>query len=201
MVLIRIRKMHHFRLNASWTVRRIVLFSPQPHVSHIIIITSLDGWRGHDVGRPDGMIGHQLLGGLVLRDSLFLHSIILLYVGVVDRRYWLIVFWADHISLQDHIVWIVAATAHWLPIIVILIWGLICRIWIRRRLFASDCSLLGAISITDTTDNLFILVLKLLDALLELLELLGEIHPLFVAGSTNYLFYLFLSLDNLRLHY
>ncbi len=83
-----------------------------------------------------------------------------------------------HIALKHNIFRIVAATRYRLSIIIALIIALIDLLRLSIVLIIGDCLLFDGIGISDSTDDLFILVLELLDAMLELLEFFGEVHLL-----------------------
>lgn len=97
-----------------------------------------------------------------------------------------------HIPLKDNIFRIITATRDWLSIIIALIIGLIDLLWLRIVLVICDCFLFYCVGITDSADDLLVLVLELLDAMFELLEFFGKVNFLLVLVEVYHLFYLFL---------
>lgn len=91
---------------------------------------------------------------------------------------------SGHVALEDHILGVVAATGIGLCVIVVIcVWGKLRNGGVDRYVGVLLDFLLDSVGITNATDNLLIFILKLLDALLELVELLGEVNAF--AGTTH----------------
>jgi hypothetical protein len=90
---------------------------------------------------------------------------------------------SGHVPFEDHVSGVVAAAGFGFCVVVLIVdlCGEVCVIGLDGRSGAIFCLwmfLFDGVGITDAADYLFVLVLKLLDALLELLELLGKIDSL-----------------------